>query len=43
MADAVKDGNHVNSALGVSSDDATVTLPLKVDPATGGLLVKVVS
>lgn len=40
MADAIRDGNRVPVTLGVSSADATVTLPLKVDAATGRLLVK---
>lgn len=38
MTEAIRDQNHVTVALGVSSTDATVTLPLKVDPATGRLL-----
>lgn len=38
MTEAIRDQNHVTVALGVSSSDATVTLPLKVDPATGRLL-----
>lgn len=40
MVDAVRDQNRVASALGVSSEDATVTLPFLVDPATGRLLVQ---
>lgn len=35
--EAIRDGNHVPVALGVSTDDATLTLPFKVDPATGKL------
>ncbi len=38
MTDAIRDNNHVTVALGVSSTDATVTLPFKVDPSTGRLL-----
>lgn len=38
MTDAIRDNNHRPVALGVSSTDSTVTLPLKVDPATGRLL-----
>jgi len=39
MADAKRDQNHVPSALGVSSADSTTTLPFKIDPVTGRLLV----
>ena len=39
MTQAIRDENHVTVALGVSSTDDTVTLPLKIDPATGRLLV----
>lgn len=39
MTDAVRDQNHVTSALGVSSVDNVTTLPFKVDPSTGRLLV----
>lgn len=39
MSDAIRDGNHVPVALGVSTADATVTTPFKVDPATGRLQV----
>jgi len=38
--EAIRDQNRVTVALGVSSTDATVTLPLKVNPATGRLLVE---
>ncbi len=38
MAEAIRDQNHVTVALGVSSADATVTLPFKIDPVTGRLL-----
>jgi hypothetical protein len=38
MTNAIRDNNHVTVALGVSSTDATVTLPFKVDPSTGRLL-----
>lgn len=37
MTDAIRDGNRVPVALGVSTADATVTTPFKVDPATGKL------
>lgn len=37
MTEAIRDQNHVTVALGVSSSDATVTLPFKVDPVTGRL------
>lgn len=38
MTEAIRDQNHVTVALGVSSTDATVTLPFKIDPVTGRLL-----
>lgn len=38
MTDAIRDENNVPVALGVSSSDATVTLPFKIDPATGRLI-----
>jgi hypothetical protein len=41
MTDAIRDKNHIPVALGVSSEDANVTLPLLVNPATGRLLVEV--
>lgn len=37
MTDAIRDGNHVPVALGVSSADATVTLPLKINSSNGKL------
>lgn len=37
--EAIRDGNHVPVALGVSTADATVTTPFTVDPATGKLQV----
>lgn len=40
MVDAIRDGNFVPNALGVSSADPTVTLPFKINPATGRLLVE---
>ena len=40
--DAIRDGNHVPVALGVSSTNSAVTLPLLVEAATGRLLVTVV-
>jgi hypothetical protein len=43
MSEAQRDQNHVTSALGVSSSDATLTLPLKVDPVTGRLLTNTAS
>lgn len=39
MADAIRDGNHVPVALAVSSTDATLTLPFKINPITGGLII----
>lgn len=39
MTTAIRDENHVPVALGVSDADATVTLPLTIDDATGRLLV----
>lgn len=38
--DAIRDGNHVAVALGVSAADPTVTLPFKIDSETGKLLVE---
>ena len=38
MTEAIRDGNHVTVALGVSSASATTTLPLTIDSATGRLL-----
>src|SRR3990167_6726222 len=38
MTNAIRDNNHVTVALGVSSTDATITVPFKVDPVTGRLL-----
>lgn len=38
--EAIRDQNHVPVALGASSDDPTLTLPLLVDPITGRLLVE---
>jgi|3_EtaG_2_1085321.scaffolds.fasta_scaffold07601_4 hypothetical protein len=38
MTDAIRDDNHVPVSTGVSSTDATVVLPFKVNPATGRLL-----
>lgn len=43
MTDAIRDQNHVTVALGQSSTDSTVTLPLKVDPITGRLLTDAAS
>ncbi len=39
MTDAIRDANHVPVALGVSSADSTVTLPMKINQATGGLII----
>lgn len=39
MADASRDGNHITSALGVSSSNSLLTLPFQVDPITGRLKV----
>ncbi len=39
MTDAIRDQNHVTVALGVSSTSATTTIPFKIDPNTGRLLV----
>lgn len=36
--EAVRDQNHIPSALGVSSTDATLTIAFRVDPETGRLL-----
>jgi len=38
MTEAIRDQNRVTASLGQSSTDATVTLPLLVDPVTGRLL-----
>ena len=38
MTEAIRDNNRVTVGLAVSSTDDTVTLPLKVDSATGRLL-----
>lgn len=38
MAEAVRDQNHVTSALGVSSSNSALTLPFLIDPNTGRLL-----
>ncbi len=38
MTNAIRDENHVPVALGVSNSDATVTLPFKMEVATGRLL-----
>lgn len=43
MSEAVRDGNHVPGALGQSSTDSSVTLPFKIDSATGRLLVDTAS
>lgn len=43
MADAIRDNNRVTVALAVDSTDSTVTLPLKINPATGRLLTDNVS
>lgn len=40
MTDAIRDGNHVPVALAVSSSDATITLPLIINPSTGNLKVE---
>lgn len=39
MTNAVRDQNHVTAALGVSSSDNSVTLPLLIDTSTGRLKV----
>lgn len=39
MTDFIRDQNHVPVSGGVSSTDATVTLPFKINPLTGRLLV----
>lgn len=39
MAEAIRDGNRIPVALGVSNTDSTVTLPFKIDSITGRLLV----
>jgi len=41
MTDAVRDQNHVTSALGVSSLDGVTPTPFKVNPVTGRLLTDV--
>ncbi len=38
MADAIRDGNHVPVALGVSSTSDTTTLPFKINSTNGGLI-----
>lgn len=43
MSDAQRDGNHVTSALGVSSTNAVLTLPFLIDPVTGRLLTDAAS
>mgnify|MGYP007100058870 CR=1 FL=1 len=43
MTEAIRDQNHVTVALGVSNTDATVTLPFKIDSATGRLLTDAAS
>ncbi len=40
MTQAIRDQNHVTVALGVSSTDATNTLPFTIDSITGRLLVE---
>ncbi len=40
MAEAVRDQNHVPSALGVSAANPALTLPFLVDSSTGRLLVE---
>lgn len=37
--DAIRDGNRITVALGVSNADSTATLPFKIDSVTGRLLV----
>lgn len=39
MSEAIRDQNHVTVALGVSSSNSTVTLPIQIDPSTGRLKV----
>lgn len=41
MTDAERDQNHVTVTLGVSSDDNVTTLPIKIDPITGRLIVDI--
>ena len=36
--DAIRDGNHIPVALGVSTANGTLTLPFKINPSTGGLI-----
>ena len=38
MAEAIRDQNHITVALGVSSADSSVTLPITIDNVTGRLL-----
>jgi len=38
MTNAIRDENHVTSALGTSSTDGVTTLPFLIDPVTGRLL-----
>lgn len=37
--EAIRDGNRITVALGVSNADSTVTLPFKIDSTTGRVLV----
>lgn len=39
---APRDENFVPTALAVSSTDATVVLPIEIDPITGYLLAEIV-
>lgn len=41
--EAIRDGNHVPVALGVSTLNDSVTVPMKVDPDTGELQVALAS
>lgn len=41
MTDAIRDGNHVPVALGVSTSNAGVTTPFTIDPNTGQLQVSI--
>lgn len=43
MSEAIRDQNFVPVALGVSDADSTVTLPFKIDSATGRLLTDAAS
>ena len=36
----IKDNNYVRVLMGVDSTDPTKMLPLKIDSATGGLMVE---